>query len=68
MVTLEGNVAYLKDVRLQIGAYAPKVYVLNWNFEGIVVGGSNGKYQVISVIPSIEGGVCQTQTKIFYWN
>ena len=66
MITLEGNRAYLKGARLSVGDYAPRVYVLNQNFEGVSVGGSSGKYQVLSVIPSIDGDVCQTQTKTFY--
>ena len=66
MITLEGHRAYLKGARLQVGAYAPKVYVLNQNFDGVAIGGGTGKCQVISVIPSIDGGVCQTQTKTFY--
>lgn len=66
MITLEGKPAYLKGARLSVGDYAPKVYVINQDFQGVEIGGSNEKYQLISVVPSIDGGVCQTQTKTFY--
>lgn len=66
MITLSGQPASLKGARLNIGDYAPQAYVLNKNFEDVLIGGKRGKYQLISVIPSIDGGVCQTQTKTFY--
>ncbi|STQ86423.1 thiol peroxidase [Helicobacter muridarum] len=66
MITLDGQPAYLGGARLCVGDYAPSVYVTNQDFQGVEIGGASGKYQLISVIPSIDGGVCQIQTKTFY--
>lgn len=66
MVTLQGKAVKLYGRVLDVGQFAPIVHLTGKDFAPHKIGGATGKYQLISVIPSIDGGVCQTQTRTFY--
>ena len=66
MVTLQGKAVSLYGKPIEVGQFAPIVYLTGKDFAPHKIGGATGKYQLISVIPSIDGGVCQTQTRTFY--
>lgn len=66
MVTLKGKAVKLYGNPLEVGQSAPIVNLTDRGFATHKVGGATGKYQLISIIPSIDGGVCQTQTRTFY--
>lgn len=66
MVTLKGKAVQLYGKPLDVGQFAPIVYLTGKDFTTHKIGGATGKYQLISIIPSIDGGVCQTQTRTFY--
>lgn len=66
MVTLQGKALKLYGKPLSVGQAAPAIYLTGKDFAPYRVGGETGKYQLISIIPSIDGGVCQTQTRTFY--
>ena len=66
MVTLKGEAVSLYGNTLDVGQFAPVIYLTGKDFATHKVGGATGKYQLISIIPSIDGGVCQTQTRTFY--
>ncbi|MEA3370193.1 MAG: thiol peroxidase [Campylobacterota bacterium] len=51
---------------VNVGDKAPAVTVVNSDGLGdVVVGGANGKKQLIIVVPSLDTGVCATETRSF---
>ena len=65
MAKFKGTQAKLYGKTLKVGDYAPSVTLLGKDLSEIVIGGASGKYQIISVMPSIDTGVCQKQTHAF---
>ena len=65
MVTFKGNAVNLKGKALNVGDKAPKVDLVARDLSVKSVGGASGKYQVINVVPSLDTGVCATQTRKF---
>lgn len=63
--TFQGNPVTLAGHILNIGDIAPQVTLPNKDLQDIQVGGANGKYQIINVVPSLDTGVCAIQTKKF---
>lgn len=57
-VTLTGN-------RLSVGAKAPDFTVLANDLSEVKLSDSKGKVRLISVVPSIDTGVCDEQTRRF---
>ncbi|MDE5602838.1 MAG: thiol peroxidase [Helicobacter sp.] len=65
MVTFKGNSVKLAGQEVKVGDNAPKVELVAGDLSLKSVGGSTGKYQVINVVPSLDTGVCATQTRKF---
>lgn len=65
MVTFKGTAVKLYGKLLEVGQDAPKVVLVGKDLATLSVGGASGKYQIISVMPSIDTGVCQKQTHVF---
>lgn len=65
MAKFKGTQAKLYGKTLKVGDYAPSVTLFGKDLSEIVIGGASGKYQIISVMPSIDTGVCQKQTHAF---
>jgi len=63
---LKGNVVNLAGTEVNVGDKAPEVTVVN--SDGLadkVVGGAQGKKQLIVVVPSLDTPVCATETRNF---
>lgn len=65
MVTFKGSSVKLAGKEIKVGDTAPKVELVAGDLSLKSVGGSTGKYQVINVVPSLDTGVCTTQTRKF---
>lgn len=65
MPTFKGTQVKLYGKPLTIGQNAPIVTLVANDLSEVTVGGASNTYQVISVMPSIDTGVCQTQTRVF---
>ncbi|GAA3724210.1 thiol peroxidase [Salinicoccus jeotgali] len=64
-VTFKGNPMTLRGEQVKVGDQAPDFTVLNTDLEQVSLNDFKGKKKLISVIPSIDTGVCSTQTKTF---
>jgi len=63
---LKGNVVNLAGNEVKVGDKAPQVTVVNSNgLADKVVGGAQGKKQLIVVVPSLDTAVCATETRNF---
>lgn len=63
---LKGNTVNLTGTEINVGDKAPEVTVVN--SDGLadkVVGGAQGKKQLIVVVPSLDTPVCATETRNF---
>ncbi|WP_286031108.1 thiol peroxidase [Helicobacter pullorum] len=65
MVTFKGNAVSLKGKEINVGDSAPKVELIAGDLSTKSVGGASGKFQIINVVPSLDTGVCATQTRKF---
>lgn len=65
MVTFKGNAVSLKGKEVNVGDSAPKVELIAGDLSIKSVGGASGKFQIINVVPSLDTGVCATQTRKF---
>ena len=65
MVTFKGEQVELKGHILEVGSDAPKVKLVAQDLSVKEIGGASGKFQVINVVPSLDTGVCATQTRTF---
>lgn len=65
MVKFKGTSVNLSGKELNVGDNAPEVSLVGKDLSEIKVGGAKGKYQIISVVPSLDTGVCATQTRKF---
>ena len=65
MVTFKGNAVSLKGKEINVGDSAPKVELITGDLSIKSVGGASGKFQIINVVPSLDTGVCATQTRKF---
>ncbi|GAB3061003.1 thiol peroxidase [Salinicoccus sesuvii] len=64
-VTFKGNPMTLRGEELKKGDQAPDFTVLDTDLEPVSLSDYEGKKKLISVIPSIDTGVCSIQTKTF---
>ena len=55
----------LNGTELNVGDIAPVVTIVGQDLSDITIGGQNGKAQVIVVVPSLDTGVCATETRRF---
>ena len=65
MVTFKGNAVSLKGKEINVGDSAPKVELIAGDLSTKSVGGASGKFQIINAVPSLDTGVCATQTRKF---
>lgn len=65
MVTFKGNSVNIKGNNIEVGNKAPKVDLVAGDLSIKSIGGASGKYQIINVVPSLDTGVCATQTRKF---
>src|SRR5690625_7523727 len=64
-VTFQGNPVTLVGKPVQVGEEAPDFTVLNNALEEVSLADYAGKKKLISVVPSLDTGVCSDQTKRF---
>jgi thioredoxin-dependent peroxiredoxin len=65
MVTFGGNPVTLLGTELKVGDQAPDFKVLSNDLEEKSLADYQGKIRLISVVPSIDTGVCSIQTSRF---
>lgn len=65
MATFKGNPVTLIGERVKVGDIAPDFNLLSSSLENVKLNDFLGKIKVISVIPSIDTGVCDFQTRKF---
>lgn len=64
-ITFKGDPVELSGTPPQIGDKAPAFELVNTKMETVHLSDSDGQIRVISVIPSIDTGVCEAQTRRF---
>lgn len=64
-VTFKSNPVTLLGKEVSVGEQAPDFTVLANDLSPVTLADSKGKIRLISVIPSIDTGVCSTQTRKF---
>ncbi|ALV25400.1 lipid hydroperoxide peroxidase [Campylobacter iguaniorum] len=64
-VTLGGNPVTLEGNEINVGQVAPEVEVVGKDLSTFKVGGANGKFQILLTVPSLDTGVCATETRKF---
>ena len=67
-VTLGGNPVNLSGSELKVGDEAPVVEVVGKDLSVIKVGGKSDKIQILVAVPSLDTGVCATETRKFNQN
>ena len=64
-ITFKGDPVELSGNPPQVGDDAPAFDLVNTKMEPVKLSDSDGKIRVISIIPSIDTGVCEAQTRRF---
>ncbi len=64
-VTFKGNPVTLLGNEVKVGDQAPDFKVLNNSLQEVTLADSAGTVRLISVVPSIDTGVCDQQTRRF---
>jgi thioredoxin-dependent peroxiredoxin len=64
-VTFKGNPVTLLGKEINVGDQAPDFTVLDNNMNPVTLQDSKGKIRLISVVPSLDTGVCDAQTRKF---
>ncbi|KGL39270.1 lipid hydroperoxide peroxidase [Listeria newyorkensis] len=64
-ITFMGTPMTLIGKEVKVGDKAPDFTVLNQGLEPVTLSDYDGKVKIISVIPSIDTGVCSQQTRKF---
>ena len=64
-ITFKGDPVELSGTPPQVGDTAPAFDLVNTKMEQVKLSDSAGKIRVLSVIPSIDTGVCEAQTRRF---
>lgn len=65
-ITFNGNKIDLKGNEVKPGDKAQDFTLINPSMEEVSLSDFEGKKKLISVVPSLDTGVCQLQTKTFY--
>ncbi len=67
VITFKGAPLTLAGDEVKVGAQAPDftVHYFDGGMNGVTLADVKGKPTIISVVPSLDTGVCQTQTKKF---
>lgn len=63
--TLKGNPLTLVGPQLHVGDQAPDFTALNQDFKPVKLSESAGQVRLISVVPSLDTGICDAQTRRF---
>lgn len=64
-VTFKGNPVELAGAALKAGDAAPEFTLQSNALEDITLAGTAGKARIIATVPSLDTGVCSTETKKF---
>ncbi|MEK4025150.1 thiol peroxidase [Sporosarcina sp. FSL W7-1283] len=64
-VTFKNNPIHLEGTEVKVGERAPDFTVLSNDLQPVTLADSKGKVRLISVVPSVDTGVCSLQTKRF---
>lgn len=64
-LTFKGNPLIVLGAQLNVGDKAPDFTVTANDFSPITLGDSAGKVRLISVVPSLDTGICDAQTRRF---
>ena len=64
-VTFKGNPVTLVGTEVKVGDKAPEFTVLGNDLSPVTLESSAGKVRIFSVVPSIDTGVCDAQTRKF---
>lgn len=64
-ITFKGNPVTLLGQEVKVGQKAPNFTVLTNNLNSVTLDDYKGKIRLISVVPSIDTGVCDAQTRRF---
>ncbi len=64
-VAFQGQSATLSGEIKKLGDLAPEVTLVGEGLAEVKVGGAQGKFQVINIVPSLDTGVCAIQAKTF---
>nr|WP_072874601.1 MULTISPECIES: thiol peroxidase [Alicyclobacillus] len=64
-VTFGGNPVTLVGPKIQVGQKAPEFEVLDNDRKPVTLSSFAGKIRIISVVPSLETGICDAQTRKF---
>lgn len=64
-VKFKGNPVTLLGSEVKVGSQAPEFEVLAQDLTPVTLASSKGKIRLISVVPSLDTGICDAQTKRF---
>lgn len=64
-VTMHGNALQTSGEMPQVGATAPDFSLIGNDMKPVTLADTQGKVRVLSVVPSVDTGVCSIQTKRF---
>jgi thiol peroxidase len=64
-ITFKGNPVTLLGNEVRVGDQAPDFHVVANDLSSVTLSDSNGSVRLISVIPSVDTGVCDAQTRRF---
>ncbi|PWK11608.1 thiol peroxidase [Tumebacillus permanentifrigoris] len=64
-ITFKGGAVTLQGTEVKVGDTAPDFTVLANNLTPVTLGDSKGTVRIISVVPSVDTGVCDAQTRRF---
>lgn len=65
MAAFHGEAVKLFGSSLKVGDSAPSVQLVGKDLGAVQVGGAQGVYQIINVVPSLDTGVCAVQARTF---
>ena len=64
-VTFKGNPLTVNGEQLSVGDKAPDFSLTGNDLSPVTLGSSSGKVRLISVVPSLDTGICDAQTRRF---
>jgi thiol peroxidase len=64
-ITFKGGAVTLQGTEVKVGDTAPDFTVLANNLTPVTLADSKGSVRIISVVPSVDTGVCDAQTRRF---
>ncbi len=64
-VTLKGNPIHTNDELPAVGSKAPGFHLVGADLKNVTLADFSGKKKVLSIVPSLDTGVCATSTRKF---